>query len=496
MASESAQAAALDEKAAARARVLIVDDEPLILKALAGHLRRAGMDVTTIGEPVEALGALRDSDWDVALFDITMPNLSGLELLKEVKSRRPEVEVVMMTGNASVATAIEAVRNGAYDYLTKPFESLDRVAATIQKAFERKRLLHQTQVFSRLLGPARTQFEGFVGGSEGMRQVYGLISAVGPTPATVLIQGESGTGKELVARAIHQMSPRRDKPFLAVNCSALTESLLDSELFGHVKGSFTGATANRRGLFEAANGGTLFLDEIGDVAAPTQVRLLRALQEGEIRPVGSEHSVKVDVRVVAATNVDLQKARDEGRFRSDLYYRLNVVSIELPPLRKRVDDIPLLAQHFLVRHAQRMGRTAQHFDPEALRALMRYSWPGNVRELEHLVERALVLTPPGQPIGVDALPPAITKANVSDSSGALLNLPFTTAKELTVRAFERRYLTAMLEKSGGSISAAARLAHLDRSNFRRLLRHHGLSASASATGDDGADEEALQEGKA
>jgi len=465
--------------AEAPTRVLAVDDEPMLLKAVCSALKRAGNAATGITDPVEALTAVDEPGWDVALLDLTMPNLSGLDLLKEIKRRRPEIEVVLMTGNATVATALEAVREGAYDYLTKPFESMERVCTTIRKAAERKRLVHQSQTLERLLGAGRTRFEGFVGGSEGMQAVYGLIGAVAPTPATVLIRGESGTGKELVARAIHQMSARRNKPFLAVNCSAMTESLLDSELFGHVKGAFTGAVANRKGLFEAADGGTLFLDEIGDISPQTQVRLLRALQEGEIRAVGSQQPVHVDVRVVAATNADLERARDEGRFRADLYYRLNVVGIELPPLRRRVDDIPLLVRHFTELHCRRLGRQTPTFEPEALKAMATYAFPGNVRELEHLVERALVLTPPGQAIGVASLPVEVVRGGNGESSGSLLHLPFSAAKELTVRAFERRYLTAAMEQSGGSISAAARAAGLDRSNFRRLLRQHGLHQSGA-----------------
>jgi DNA-binding NtrC family response regulator len=340
---------------------------------------------------VEGLAASKDPTVDVAVLDIRMPHLSGMDLLRAIKQARPDVEVVMMTAFATVETAVEAVKAGAYDYLTKPFSNIDEVSLTVAKALERKQLKDRTRVLEEQLS-VKGQFEDLIGQSSHMRAVFKLVETVSYSSATVLIQGESGTGKELVARAIHYRSPRKDKPFIAVNCSALTETLLESELFGHVKGSFTGATANKKGLFEAADGGTIFLDEIGDVPPATQVRLLRVLQEGEVKRVGANETIKVDVRVIAASNVDLARAKDQGKFREDLFYRLNVITVALPPLRDRPEDVPLLAGHFLRLYAGKMGKKVTGISPQAMEALVCHRWMGNVRELENVIERAVVLT--------------------------------------------------------------------------------------------------------
>jgi two-component system response regulator HydG len=305
-----------------------------------------------------------------------------------------------------------------------------------------------------------------------MRAVFKTVETVSHSCATILVQGESGTGKELVARAVHYRSPRKDRPFVAVNCSALTETLLESEMFGHVKGAFTGATAHKKGLFEAADGGTLFLDEIGDISPATQVRLLRVLQEGEVRRVGADDSIKVDVRIIAASNVDLEKAREQGRLREDLYYRLNVITLTLPPLRDRPEDIPLLAHHFLRLHASRMGKAVTSISPAAMEALTVHRWMGNVRELENVMERAVVLAA-GNVVEPEELPPGLRETPRGGGEVelfSLAHLPYAEAKRLALRAFERRYLSALLEKSNNNISMAARAAGVDRSNFRRLLK--------------------------
>jgi transcriptional regulator with PAS, ATPase and Fis domain len=307
-----------------------------------------------------------------------------------------------------------------------------------------------------------------------MRAVFKLVETVSYSSATVLIQGESGTGKELVARAIHYRSPRKDKPFIAVNCSALTETLLESELFGHVKGSFTGATANKKGLFEAADGGTIFLDEIGDVPPATQVRLLRVLQEGEVKRVGANDTIKVDVRVIAASNIDLSRAKDQGKFREDLFYRLNVITVALPPLRDRPEDVPLLAGHFLRLYAGKMGKKVTGISPQAMEALVCHRWMGNVRELENVIERAVVLTS-REVVDVEDLPQQLRESPGGGGDVEVLSLahlPYAEAKRLAMRAFERRYLSALLEKSGHNVSSAARAAGVDRSNFRRLLKQY------------------------
>ena len=376
-----------------------------------------------------------------------------------------------MTAFATVETAVEAVKAGAYHYLTKPFENIDDVSLAVAKAAERKALRSHARVLEEAL-TTRSQFEELIGQSPQMRAIFKLVETVSNSTATVLIQGESGTGKELVARALHYRSPRRDRPFVAVNCSALTETLLESELFGHMKGAFTGAISNKKGLFEAADGGTLFLDEIGDIPASTQVRLLRVLQEGEVKRVGSNENIKVDVRIIAASNIDLAKATSESHFREDLFYRLNVIPLALPPLRERPGDVPLLAAHFLQRYAAKGAKRITGFTREALEVLTMARWTGNVRELENAIERAVVLAP-GEVIDVEDLPPGLRNSEAAPADMeivSLSHLPYSEAKRLAVRAFERRYLSTLMEKHTNNVSSAARAAGLDRSNFRRLLK--------------------------
>ncbi|RYZ33326.1 MAG: sigma-54-dependent Fis family transcriptional regulator, partial [Myxococcaceae bacterium] len=424
-----------------RAKVLVVDDDSVVLKAVTQILQREGHPVVAIDDAVEGLAAAKDPSIDVVVLDIKMPHLSGMDLLRAIKADRPDVEVIMMTAFATVETAVEAVKAGAYDYLTKPFENIDEVSLTVAKAAERKSLKDRTRALEEAL-TARSQFEDLIGQSSQMRAVFKLVETVSHSTATVLIQGESGTGKELVARAIHYRSARRDKPFVAVNCSALTETLLESELFGHVKGSFTGATGNKKGLFEAADGGTIFLDEIGDVPPATQVRLLRVLQEGEVKRVGANEPVKVDVRVIAATHVDLSRAKEQGKFREDLFYRLNVITIDLPPLRDRPEDVPLLAHHFLKVYTGKADKKVNGISPRAMEALTCNRWTGNVRELENVIERAVVLTA-NEAIDVEDLPPGFQAAPQADSAVevfSLAHLPYAQAKRLAMRAFERRYL--------------------------------------------------------
>ncbi|MFT3714075.1 MAG: sigma-54 dependent transcriptional regulator [Archangium sp.] len=468
-------------------KVLLVDDDSIVLRSFGEVLRRSGCEVTPIAEPLEAVAAARDPSIDVVVSDINMPNLSGIEVLKAFKNAQPDLEVILITGNATVETASEAVRLGAFDYLTKPLDRLEDLTLRVQRAAEHRIVKRRMKELQNELQTIQ-RFDGIVGQSAPMQGVFKLVDTVAPTTATVLIRGETGTGKELVARALHYRSPRREKPFVAVNCSALTETLLESELFGHMKGAFTGALSTKRGLFEAADGGTIFLDEIGDISAAMQVKLLRVLQEGEVRRVGSNDNVKVDARVIAATHVDLEKAKGDGRFREDLYYRLNVITLALPALRERPGDIPLVAQHFLKHYCDKMGKKQlTGFSPAAMKLLMRNQWIGNVRELQHVVERAVVLSP-GEVIEADVLPQdasagaggaaASSDADVTD----LLHLPFTRAKEAYVRAFERRYLSKMLERTKGNVSAAAVAAGLDRSNFRRAMRDCGLRDAPAKPG--------------
>ncbi len=462
------------------ARVLVVDDEPTLLKALEALLRRHGHEVVALESPIAATQRLAQEDFDVALLDIKMPQLSGLELLNAVKHRRPEVEVIMMTGHGTIETALQAVKAGAYDFLTKPFDDVELVARAVAKATERKRLFDRNrELETQLREREGTPDAGLVGTSAGIREVTRMIEAVAYSSTTVLVTGESGTGKELVARALHARSPRKAHPFVALNCGALTETLLESELFGHVKGAFTGAQRDQKGLFDAADGGTIFLDEIGDIPMATQVRLLRVLQEGEIKRVGAADSVKVDVRVIAATHRDLPKLVKGGKFREDLFYRLNVINIPLPPLRERVEDVPLLAHHFLLRYAERLGKKVRTLAPEAIEFLCGYRWPGNVRELENAVERAVVLCR-ADAITPGDLPPAITGRTAplvrevpgNGDESAWLSQSYAAAKENALRRFEKGYVEALMKACDNNISAAARKAGMDRSNFKRVLRKY------------------------
>ncbi len=457
-----------------RLKVLVVDDEPYMLQAWKKILDGYECEVATLSDGAEAVAAIELQQPDVTVLDIRMPNISGIDVLKEIKSRDLPTEVVMMTAYATVETAVEAVRAGAYDYLTKPFSNIEAAALTVLKAGRHKRLVQRNRELENLLD-VRDSFEGLVGSSPQMKRVFELINGVAYSTSTVLLTGESGTGKELVARGIHHRSPRRSRPFVAVSCSALTDTLLESELFGHEKGSFTGATNTKRGLFEVADGGSIFLDEIGEVPMPTQVKLLRVLQEGEIKRVGSSEIRRVDVRVIAATNIDLARARQNGTFREDLYYRLNVISIELPPLRERVGDIPLLALHFLRKYNARTGKVLESIRPEVMEILERYNFPGNVRELENILERAVVLAR-GKEIELHDLPEVMrgTLPARREAGTSLVELPYKKAKEVAVTEFDRRYLSELLVQTSGNISQASRRAGMDRSNFRRVIKKYGL----------------------
>ena len=451
--------------------VLVVDDDLELLRAVVRVLERAGYKTSAVSSGQEAFEAIHRDDPapDVVLTDLHLSDATGLEVLSATIAKYPTVPTIVMTGRATVGSAVEAMRRGAFDYLVKPFEENDILLSAVSRAVAHKNLVDRNRYLEQRL-TATDRYEDLVGGSSGMRAVVAMADTVAPTDVTLLILGESGTGKEVLVRAIHRRSRRREKPFMAINCGALSESVLESELFGHAKGAFTGAVVARRGLFEEASGGTVFLDEVGELPPAVQVRLLRVLQEREVRPVGSNKSQSVDVRIVAATNRNLEKDVADGKFRQDLYYRLNVVSIDVPPLRARLDDVSLLVHHFIGKYASRYGRAVNRIDAAALAVLMEYRWPGNVRELENTIERAVVLCN-RESLSIDDLPAAVKVTRVAEPRLRPYDLPFAEAKH----EFERSYLQHVLLHSQGSADAA-RVAGLDRSNFRRLLRRFELDA--------------------
>jgi len=400
--------------------LMIVDDDPSNLASLARIFRRERVDVVEAKDGKEALALLRKSRVSVVLTDLMMPRMSGLDLLRAAKTVSPETEFILMTAFGTVETAVEAMKEGAWDFVTKPFKKIQIVKA-VRRALDRQTLVLENQALRAELEGSRRD-GSIIGNSIAIRQTLDLVSQVAPSSATVLLTGESGTGKELVARAIHRGSQRRDRAFIAVNCAALPETLLEAELFGHEKGAFTGAASQRQGRFELADRGTLFLDEIGETTPQLQVKLLRALQEGEFERVGGSRSVRVDVRIVAATNTNLREAVSEGRFREDLFYRLNVIHVALPPLRDRKDDVALLAHHFLRKYGEKNDKTSLGITRAAIDRLMTWDWPGNVRELENAIERAVVLCR-SDAIDVDDLPPPIRQG---EADPRVLRVPVGT----------------------------------------------------------------------
>jgi two-component system response regulator HydG len=462
--------------------VLIADDEPALRKNLARILAARGMRVSTAENGEEGLALVEILRPDVALVDVMMPKLNGLEMLTRAKEKGLLSEFIMMTAHAGLEEAVSAVKAGAFHFLTKPFESNDAVAITVAQAAEHKKLVGRTRRLEQQL-EAQQRFGELIGNSPQMLDVYRLIEGVATATSTVLILGESGTGKELVARAIHQRCARAGKPFVPVNCAAIPKELVESELFGHVRGAFTGAQNARSGLFETANTGTIFLDEVGDLPLAAQVKLLRTLQEGEVKRVGSDETKIVDVRVLAATNVDLKSKIDAGTFRTDLFYRLNVINIALPPLRERGDDVMVLAYHFIEKYARRLDREPKRLGADAALAFTEYGWPGNVRELEHAVERAVVLAQgpviSARDLPVEMRPPERPSTSSVRSAAApgrlvlpaqLADLPFAEAKRAAMLQFEEAYVAEIMRRSSGNLSEAARQAGVDRSNFKRILR--------------------------
>jgi two-component system response regulator AtoC len=452
-------------------RVLVVDDKENILK-LFEKILADGFEVTTAQDGARALSLVGTGDFDVVVTDIRMPGAGGFEVLAAVKARSPSTEVVMMTGYGSVGDAVRAMKLGAYDYLEKPFDP-DAAALAVARAAERRRLRDEAASLRRELEGIHA-FHNLVGKSGRMRDVYRLLEQAAGLDITVLLGGETGTGKELAARAIHYHSSRKERRFVPVNCGALPPDLVESELFGHVRGAFTGATGANGGLFEEADGGTIFLDEIGELPLQTQVKLNRVIQEREVRRVGDASPTKVDVRVVAATHRDLRAEAAAGRFREDLFYRLNVFPIRLPPLRERAEDVPLLAAHFLAKHARAMRREVTGLDPETLRLLTSWAWPGNVRELENAIERAVAIASGKSLLPRDLPQELALPAPVLPPGPVLAAMPYREALEQAQDRVSREYLVALLSEFQGNVTRAAARAGVERESLHRLLKKHGL----------------------
>ncbi len=459
----------------ARARVLVVDDERSMREFLEIFLRSEGYAVRTADGVSAARQELEADEFDVVITDVQMPGGTGLELLRMTQGEAPESVVIVMTAFASTETAIEAMKAGAYDYVTKPFK-VDEMRVVLEKALEKKQLFSENRRLRRELSQGRDR--SIVGTSPAIQRVLDMVAQVADTRANVLISGESGTGKEVVARAIHRAGERREAPFVALNCGAIPENLLESELFGHVKGAFTGAVQNKAGLFEVARAGTVFLDEIAELGLLLQVKLLRVIQERVFRRVGGTSDVRLDARIVAATNRRLADEVQAGRFREDLYYRLNVIEIPLPPLRERRDDIPLLIEHFVEKYSRELGKRVEGMDDATMARLSEYAFPGNVRELENAIERAVALCREPR-IGVDLLPPALIERRALPR-GARLPAAGESLDDL-VSAYERGLLLDALERAGGVKKRAAQRLGISFRSFRYRLEKLGL--------DDGPDEE-------
>ncbi|MBN1999465.1 sigma-54-dependent Fis family transcriptional regulator [candidate division KSB1 bacterium] len=445
--------------------ILIVDDEAAQREVLAGFLKKKGYSVRASETGEKALHVLRNETVDLVLSDMRMPEMDGAELLRRIKSLNPQIDVIVMTAFGSIETATETMKNGATDFITKPVD-LQQLELTVQKILTKKQLILENERLRELLND-RFSFDGIISNSGAMAEALSVAGRVAPSKATVLITGESGTGKELIAKAIHMSSPRADKPFIAVNMAALSENLVESELFGHEKGAFTGAHQQRKGRFELADSGSLFIDEVGDIPAGTQVKLLRVLQEQQIERIGSSQAIPIDVRVIAATNRPLEKMVEDGTFRQDLYYRLNVVKITLPPLRDRKTDIPLLTDFFIRKYAKLNEKTITGFSREAMDRLFKHDFPGNVRELENIVEQAVVLAR-DDIITVAELPVTLTGQHDSPESG-ISGRTFADKVEI----FEKKLIYDALEAAGGVQTKAAELLGMSERHLRYKLQKYG-----------------------
>jgi len=452
------------------AHILVVDDEEIMRESLSAWLQEDGFQVETLATGREATEAVRQKVYDAILLDLKLPDMDGLEILKHCKRYQPNTPVLMITAYGSVDTAIRAMKQGATDYITKPFNP-EELSLTLHHILD-DLAVRRENIYLRLRLEKRYDHQGIISKSHKMEQIFELISTIADTRSTVLIHGESGTGKELIARAIHYNSNRAHHPFVSVSCAALVETLLESELFGHEKGAFTDAKTLKRGKFELADGGSLFLDEIGEISPKLQLNLLRVLQEREFHRVGGEESIRVDVRIIAATNRNLEQAVREGSFREDLYYRLNVISIHVPPLRERKEDIPLLADHFVEKFNMESGKKVEGISEDALQILMEHDWPGNVRELENVIERAVIINRGGV-ILPDDLPPNLSRRlALAPPQDSLIQQ--VQGGQMTLQEVEKAHIHNILEETGWNIKRTARILGIDRSTLYAKIRRYGL----------------------
>jgi len=460
----------------AKGKILIVDDEVVVCKSCERILSPEGYEVETALSGLEALEKLSQESFDIVITDLKMPGMDGMELLAKVKEKDPEIIVIMITGYSTIQTAVQAMKMGALDYIPKPFTP-EELVVVVEKALEKKKLIFEN-IYLRKELEAKYSFENIVGNSSKMQEVFKFIRKVAPADSTVLVYGESGTGKELVARAIHFNSLRKSKPFFPVDCSVLSQELLESELFGHVKGSFTGAVVNKLGIFEVADGGSVFLDEIGDINPIIQGKLLRVIQEQEFLPVGGVQPKRVDLRFIVATNKNLERLVRENKFREDLYYRLNVVSITVPPLRIRKDDIPILAYHFLKKFNQEMNKDIKSISVEAMNKLISYDWPGNVRQLENVIERGLVMAE-SQTIVSEYLPASILgkgadiDTQIPKNSKELKKMK-KYLRESAVENVEKMFVLETLNRNDWNVTNSAKEVEMQRTNFQAMMRKYNI----------------------
>lgn len=467
-----------------KAKLLVVDDEESIREFLEIMLKKEGYEITLAEDGEKAIDLLKKKSFDMIISDLQMPKVTGIELLKHVRENYPDIVFMMITAFGTTETAVEAMKMGAYDYLTKPFK-IDEVRMNVLNALRSKNLEVENRVLKKELGKEYS-FQNLVGNSEPMHKIYDMVKRVSTTPTNVLVTGESGTGKEVVAKAIHYNGPLKDKPFVSINCGAIPESLMESEMFGHKKGSFTGAVSDKTGLFEVADGGTLFLDEVGELPVTIQVKLLRAIQERIIRKVGGTEDSKIEVRIIAATNRDLEDMVAKGTFRQDLYYRLNVINIKTPALRERRDDIPLLANHFLKKYNDKLSKAINGISAEAMEALKNYDYPGNVRELENIIERTVALES-GATILPESLPPFVNtpSGRKMASSHEIIIGDAGVDLEKVIGQIEKELLIKAIHQAGGVKKKAARLLNITFRSMRYRIEKYGLGT----VGDDELDDE-------